>query len=290
MKTEPSPDILAYYTCHGVMSDPSENASWYDDLPTKLGELCQVVQNNLIHIFWAERYGRNLSDPEKNTVNVRSMQEKLALMRVADPRPLPTARSLQTKQVGNCRDFSLFLTSILRSQGIPARARCGFGAYFLPGHYEDHWVCEFWNREQMRWVLVDAQLDPFQCQEMGIRFDPTDVPRDQFIVAGEAWQMCRFGTATPEQFGIFDMHGWWFIWGNIIRELLSFNKIEILPWDFIPGCMTHALEDSLVDGSELGLYDGIAALTLAGDLAFDAMLAIYERDQRFQATEEILGR
>ena len=29
--------------------------------------------------------------------------------------------------------------------GVPARARCGFGAYFEKGKFVDHWVTEYWN-------------------------------------------------------------------------------------------------------------------------------------------------
>ena len=288
MKNQQSTRLHEYYARHGMMTEPGEYAEWYEGLPTAIGDLCQVVQNNLIHIFWAERYGRTLSESEESTVNVRSMRQKLALMEASGSRPLTEGCIRDKKQVGNCRDFSLMLTSILRSQGIPARARCGFGRYFLADHFEDHWVCETWDKDHERWVLVDAQLDAFQCQELGVDFDPTDVPREQFIVAGQGWQMCRQGKVDADQFGIFDMHGWWFIWGNVVRDLLSFNKIELLPWDILPGCMTHALEEPLVEGSELALYDGIASLTLAGDMAHDAIHAVYERDERFQNTTEIL--
>ncbi|MBK8331835.1 MAG: hypothetical protein IPL07_05490 [Acidimicrobiaceae bacterium] len=44
--------------------------------------------------------------------------------------------------------------------GRPGSARrCGFGAYFVPGFYEDHWVAEYWDPEERRWTMVDAQLD-----------------------------------------------------------------------------------------------------------------------------------
>ena len=72
-------------------------------------------------------------------------------------------------------------------------------------------MAEYWNDAQQRWILVDAQLDSFQCDAMKIPFNPLDVPRDQFIVGGRAWQMCRTGQSDPDQFGIFDMHGLWFI-------------------------------------------------------------------------------
>lgn len=289
MYLRPSPDLLNYYSTPGVMTDPGRYKKCFADLPQDIDKLCSIVQNNLIHVFWSERYGRNLTETEKSTLNIRPIDQKLALIQDHDQRPLTKHRSIGDRQVGNCRDFSLMLTAILRFQGIPARARCGFGTYFLPGYYEDHWVCEYWNAGQNRWVLVDAQLDDYQCKELNVKFSPVDVPRDQFVVAGQTWKMCRCGDMDVGRVGIFEMRGWWFIWGNVVRELLSFNKIELLPWDIIPSCMMHNLEDPLAEGSELSFYDGIAALTLAGDMAFDDLLAIYKKDARFHATSELLN-
>lgn len=276
----PKPDalvknaLLAYYAQPGMMTDPRDLAFMLADLPTGLGELCQVVQQNMLHVFWAERYGRTPDATEKETLNLRSVYQKLLRMREVDVRPLVEPRPLAERQIGNCRDFTLLLVSMLRHQGVPARARCGFATYFLPGHFEDHWVAEVWH--DGRWVLVDAQLDDLQRRELGVTFDPLDVPRDQFIVAGQAWQSCRRGEADPADFGIFDMHGWWFIWGNVVRELLALNKVEILPWDSQVGFFTHSLADPLPpDGPELAEYDRLAALSTAGDQAFLALRNLY---------------
>ncbi len=278
-----NPEIKRYYTSQGPMSDPGPYASLYQDLPSDVASLCKVVQGNLLHIFWAERYGRKLSEEEQQTVGYRSMRQKLDLIQKTDPQPLKHARSLAQKQVGNCRDFTLMLVSLLRSQGIPARARCGFGAYFLPGHYEDHWVAEYWNTERESWILVDSQLDAFQTQVLKPDFDPLDVPRNRFITAGDAWQMCRQGKADPQEFGIFDMHGWWFIWGNVARDFLALSKVELLPWDHELGVFTHRLNDPLPDsGPELAFYDQVASLTLAGDQAFAQVRNLYEQDDRWR--------
>src|SRR5450755_127427 len=68
-----------------------------------------------------------------------------------------------------------------------AFARCGFGAHFEKGKYLDHWVTEYWNEERKCWVLFDSQIDNRQRELFGIGFDTADVPRDQFVVAGDAW-------------------------------------------------------------------------------------------------------
>ena len=266
--------LLSYYAHPGMMTDSRDLAFMFAELPTEVGELCRVVQQNLLHVYWAERYGRTPSEQDKETLNLRSVYQKLQRMRHVDVLPLTEPRPVAERQIGNCRDFTLLLTAMLRYQGVPARARCGFGAYFMPDHYEDHWVAEVWNGA--RWMLVDAQLDELQCEALNITFDPLDVPRNQFVVAGAAWQMCRRGEARPEDFGIFDMHGWWFIWGNVVRELLAFNKVEILPWDYEIGFFTHRLEDPLPpEGPELAEYDRMAALTVAGDPAFLALRNLY---------------
>jgi hypothetical protein len=262
-------ELRQYYTTPGIMTDPGVQGDLLAGLPQDIAGLCQVVQNNLIHIFWAERYGRKLSEDEQRTVGVRRLADKLGLMRQVMDRPLVEPRPIELRQVGNCRDYTLLLTALLRQQGVPARARCGFGAYFMPGHFEDHWVCEYWNDEQRRWVLVDGQLDALQREVLEISFNPLDVPRDQFIVGGQAWQMCRQNLADPKQFGIFEMNGWWFIWGNLARDFLALNKIEILPWDYEIPAFTHPLDDPFPDDpQEIAFYDRIAALTQAGNAAF----------------------
>ena len=82
-------------------------------------------------------------------------------------------------------------------------------------------------------MLVDAQLDARQRELFKIAFDPLDVPRDQFLVAGDAWQRCRAGKADPTAFGILDMYGLWFIAGNVIRDVAALNDHEMLPWDVL---------------------------------------------------------
>jgi len=266
--------LLDYYARPGLMTDPKEHAHLFENLPTEIPALCELVQGILLHIFWAERYGVTLSEERKQEVQIRSVASKLARIQELDEHPLTEARLLEKKLVGNCRDFSVMLCAILRYQGVPARARCGFGAYFLPDHYEDHWVCEYWNEDEGRWMLVDAQLDPLQRGVLGIRFDPLDVPRDQFVTGGKAWLMCRSGEEDPDKFGIFDMHGLWFVRGDLIRDFLSLNKVEILPWD---GGWGFLKDEKIM---EIELMDRIAKLTMAGDEAYPEIRTTYEGDGR----------
>jgi hypothetical protein len=268
-------NILRYYSEHGVMTDPGPHRIQFDHLPADIQALCEIIQGVQVHVFWAERYGLKLPDQRKEELGVRSIAKKLGRIQELDARPLSIARPLEKRLVGNCRDFSLILSSILQYQGIPARARCGFGVYFRPDHFEDHWICEYWNQEEERWVMVDAQLDSFQIEKLGIQFDPLDVPDDQFLVGGKAWKMCRDGDEDPEKFGIFDMRGMGFILGDLIRDLLSLNKIEILPWD--PWGMMAEI-DGQPPKENLELLDQIAVWTMEGNTTFSECRRVYKEE------------
>jgi hypothetical protein len=275
---------LNYFAQYGKITNPGPYANLYTDLPSDVPSLVQVVQGLIVHIFWSERYGLNLSEERKAEVQLRTMDRRLARTLELDPGSLATPRPNEKKIVGNCRDFSVTLASMLQSKDIPARPRCGFGAYFLPNHFEDHWVCEYWNDSEQRWVLVDAQLDELQRNVLETPFNTLDVPRDQFIVGGAAWKMCRSGQADPAQFGIFDMNGIDFVKGDFIRDVAALNKVELLPWDCWGMILT---EYATLPPDDLSMLDRLADLTQADVPEFDLVRQLYESDPRLGVGESI---
>lgn len=240
-----------------------------DGLPRGPAALAGIVQGLLIHEHIAGSYGVTLRPEQHAEAHLRSVEDMLAGIAASDPAPLATPRAAAQRQVGVCRHFSLMHASMLRAQGIEARARCGFGAYFEKGKFVDHWVTEYRDEARQCWVLVDAQLDEHQRRLFGIGFDPLDVPRDQFLVAGDAWKLCRDGTLDPGRFGILDMWGRWFIASNVIRDVASLNGRVMLPWD-VWGAMTE--HDSEID---LALIDRLASLSSAPDADPPALRAAY---------------
>jgi hypothetical protein len=277
--------MLTYFTEQGPMSDPGVYRSLFEDLPASIPDLVKLVQGVTVHVFWMERYGFKAPLERMGELQLRSMEKRLARTLELDAGPLNEPRPVEKKLLGNCRDHSLLLVSLLRHQGVPARARCGFGAYFMPDHFEDHWVVEYWNQEQARWVLVDAQLDALQRDVLKISFDTLDVPRDQFIVGGKAWQMCRSGDQDPAKFGIFDMNGLGFVRGNLVRDVASLNKMELLPWD----CWGVILKELLDDSADLSLLDEVASLS-AGDVPeFETLRGRYESDPRLRVNSSLLS-
>ena len=262
---------LDFYQQPVAMSDAGAQRALFKDLPRDPGALAAIVQGLLMHEHVAPAYGLTLSGEQHAEAHVRPVDQMLRAIAKRDPRPLSAARAAGERQVGVCRHFTLLHVAMLRSKGVPARARCGFGAYFEKGKFVDHWVTEYWNEPARKWVLVDPQLDARQRELFKISFDPLDVPRDQFLVAGDGWRLCRSGKADSQAFGILDMWGLWFIASNVVRDLAALNNHEMLPWD-VWGPMVR--NDAEVD---LGLIDRLAELTHAPDAHFAELRAIYDQ-------------
>jgi hypothetical protein len=261
---------LDAYRTPVAMSDAGHQARLFDGLPHDVGELAAIVQGLLMHEHVASAYGLTLNPEQHAQAQLRPVEKILETIATQDQRPLPAARPAGERVVGVCRHYTLLHLAMLRAQGVAARARCGFGAYFVERMFIDHWVTEYWNEAQKRWVLVDAQLDGRQRELFKIGFDPLDVPRDQFLVAGQAWELCRAGKADPDSFAILDMHGRWLIAGNVIRDVAALNNHEMLPWD-VWGAM--ARNDAELD---LPLIDRLAELSHAPDEHPAELQAAYE--------------
>jgi hypothetical protein len=273
--------IRAFYLHPGPMTDAGDLEPLLADAPTDVPGLAAYIQNLLLHIHWAPAYRMRLDEARQDEAHTRSVHDMLALMQRHDPRPLAFVRTLYQRAVGNCRHFSTFGTALFRRAGIPARARCGFGAYFQKGFHADHWVIEYWNGEA--WQLLDAQIDAAQRAMLRLEFDPLDVPRDQFVIAFDAWQRCRKGEADPDSFGIFGEKGLWFVAGNLLRDFAALNNMELLPWD-VWGAMPKPGEPI-----DLALFDRLAAPCAAPDANFTDLRLLYQTDARLRVPAQVFN-
>ena len=251
-----------------------------------MADLARVVQGLLLHEHFAPAYGVTLSDERRGESHIRTVERMLDRLLAQTASRSSAARPIGKRLVGVCRHFTVLLVAMLRAKGVPARARCGFGAYFNAGRFEDHWVCEYWNSAEGRWVLVDAQMDEVQRAELTIDFDVLDVPRDRFVIAGDAWAQCRAGNADPAKYGIFDLRGLWFVAGNVVRDFAALNNMEMLPWD-VWGAMPR--RDEPLQDDRLALFDRLAALTRAPDTAFAELRSLYESDDRLRVPATVFN-
>jgi hypothetical protein len=208
------------YLAPGVMTTLGRSVA---GLPGHFGGIAAVLHGLCIHEFLIGMYGVDKVDT--STVHIRRAGELLD--RIGDR--LEVAREPGDRTATNCRGFTVLAVAMLRAQGVPARARCGFGGYFTPGFWEDHWVVEYY--EGGRWKRGDPQIDEVQRAAFGVDFDPADLPEGAFLTGGEAWKLFRAG-ADPGTFGLSShAAGDWWIAGNLVRDLAAMGGVEALPWD-----------------------------------------------------------
>lgn len=281
--------ILDFYSSPGVITSAGKYALILQQLPDDVESLVQIVQGLLIHEFVsASFYGVSIPDHRKNESHIRPVERMLDCIFALDDRPLTTERPPERRLFGVCRHFMVLLLAMLRAKKIPARGRCGFGAYFNPGFFEDHVVCEYWDAAEQRWMLVDPQFDAMWRERTGIKHDVLDVPRDQFIVAADAWARCRAGQADPKRFGIAkgELRGMWFLAANLIHEVALLNKMELLRWDTW-GAMPRPGQS--VEDNQLPFFDELAKLTTDPDRSFESLRALFERDDRVRVPSTVFN-
>ncbi len=153
---------------------------------------------------------------------------------------------------GNCRSFSLACVGIMRAKGIAARCRCGFATYFMAGFYEDHWICEYWDRG---WKMLDAQKMM------------SNVKVGAFINGAMAWQLIRqfgFDANLFGFFGAYDLRefGISYVIKNMIRDAGAVLKNEF-NYGYTPKLDARIQNLSAADCE---LFDNISQMILAEDI------------------------
>ena len=275
-----------FYRAQSTVSDPGQYAALYRDLPDSPAELAKIVRGLMIHRLEGPLFGHEVAEDRlHDDAETRYIDEILGLILARDQAPLTEERPPERRFVAVCRDFSLLLCSLLRAKGVPARIRSGFADYFSgDGFHGDHVVTEYWDAER-GWLFADAQL----YAGHQVDFDPADVPRDRFLVAGRAWQLIRAGKAEATRFGLLmpgvEMVGHWFVAGNIRLDLADLNKVETLLWDIwgvgagADGDMTDEIYD---------LYD-LAAQVADDEVSFEAARTLFAENSGLRTPATVLS-
>jgi hypothetical protein len=268
-------DELAYYRSHGRITDPGANRHLLTGLQAHPAALAKVIGGVMVHRDCTRPFGFTLPEQRRDEANTRHVEAILTYLGTLDE------RRPEDRFAGTCRDFTVLLCAMLREAGIPARARAGFAGYFTDGFFDDHWVVECWDDDR-GWHLIDAQIaSASKGTYTAVDIDPLDVPRDAFLVGGQAWQECRTGSRDQDRIGTSaaGLTGMWEVQGNVIRDLAALNRVETLPWDewgLIP------IHYDKLDRGDITLLDDIAAISAAGGPPHQAANA-YRSDPRLPA-------
>jgi hypothetical protein len=278
----PSATILDFYAEPSALTSPGRHAEAFAALPDDPVALARIVQGLVLHKYMAHAYGVQVTPDREAEAHTRRVESMLDQILARDARPLPALRAPEKRLFGVCGQFTSMLVAMLRARGVPARERAGFGAYFNAPYFEEHVVCEYWNADEERWVLLDTQFDETWRAELKIDHDVFDVPRDRFLIASDAWTLCRSGKTDANLFGIFNgnLRGLWFVAAELIRDVAALNKAEVLVWD-VWGAMPKP--GTTLDNGQLKYFDRLAALTRDADASFDQLTALYRTDEGVHA-------
>ncbi len=265
-----------------------------DKTPSDIKEMGRLVRKNIIHKHILQfgntqsnqdlRYGDMTKVPwyrigeDDVLTTVSSM---LAELFRRDSRGIVIDRAEENCLILSCRNTALLIASILKSKGIPARVRSGFSPYFeledMKGFSWDHWVNQYWNNEQSRWVTidVDGSIEPY------IKFDPYDIPESLFEFSGNVWLDVRSNKVLPEHFHngggtsgliviawelFYDFHS------LMNNEPIYTNTPEITFFKNFPTLKEIELQE----------IDDLARLMKNPDDNFDKLQKIFDTNRRFR--------
>jgi len=280
---------LSYYATHSPITDPGPYSYLYDDLPDDIQTLFNIIQGVFIHKYAADEEFQPTSEQLREKY-LRTMQQRLSRIVELGPAPLTVPRGMKERQIAYCRDFAVFMTSILRHKGYPARMRVGFAEYFTwkPPFKSDHWITEYWDSANNRWRLVDGDMggvDPAYLEEkvkvpLKRGLDLTDIRRDQeFYPAPTAWQLCRTGEADSQ---LFRVNKRWFGWpvlrGNLLHDFQALNNLEMGLFDYWDEL--HIKPESAMTARDKAVLDQVAQVCLHPDETFDEMRTLFEEMPR----------
>ena len=227
-----------FFSTFGPTTDISRHAEHIDPLPSDPAALGEIVRGVMIHNRTAAMNGI-ASTPEHDGMAIFGAERTIDRILAIDPAPLDHQRPEEMRLVGFCYHFALVHCALLRSKGVPSRARCGFANYLIDGKWTDHWVVEHWDGNQ--WRLNDPQI--------GL----DDLGPDDFRNGVWAWQLCRTGDAKPADHGNGELWGWDELRGSLINDIGALHKIEVGNWDWCellhvePLDQPHPEVDALLD-------------------------------------------
>jgi Transglutaminase-like superfamily len=209
-------ELLRFYRTPTATSDLGQKSVLATELPTDPDGLGAVVRGVLVHNFHAKVLGLELPPERMSQMQTACAERILDNVVGLDPSPLAVERPPQRRMVGFCYHFALLHCALLRQAGTPARARCGFASYFVPGQWIDHWVVEWWDANG--WRLHDPQIGRDGLGE------------DDFRDGVTAWSSVRADPGQAGSYGNGELWGWDELRGTLINDVAALNKVEISGW------------------------------------------------------------
>lgn len=283
-------EILDFYLQTSIYTNWGPYKKYYQSLPDDLEELTNLLLEQTIHRKELFRSVKSLN--ETGTCNdgvanfypwwgYRSHDDILLtapaimaeLIRL-DSRGIFHGREISKKVVITCRYVAVWLASILKAKGIPTRVRSGFATYFSDdGKAYDHWIIEYYKKEENRWVIVDPDTDSGS--------NHTDMNSNDFCWIAKVWLDVRSGKDTISKY----IHGASYQGLGMLAKTLFFD-FHALMGDEVSYLFSPAYIDNdffSLSTEDLKELDDLATLMLNPDVHFSELSYLFKNDKRMRA-------
>lgn len=285
------PQLRDHYLQFGVFTNPGlYKKCLSEDLPIEIREIGLLVRKNIIHrtTLAAGNTGTNVDlrfgdmtevpwwrQPEDDILATAAAM--LAELYRKDGRGFVSDRATQDKLVLTCRYVSILIAAILKSKGIPARVRSGNAPYFEKGQSDDHWINQYWNDEEGRWVTIDVDGSLSLVEN----FDPYDLPVGAFDFPGKAWLDVRSGNRSADDFyNAGGERGLVVVAWSLFYDFHSLMNHENI-YLHIPN-MVRVNNFPTLAGPQLKEIDELAELMIDPDENFVEIKELYETKREFR--------
>ncbi|MFG6395571.1 MAG: transglutaminase-like domain-containing protein [Lachnospiraceae bacterium] len=192
--------IYKRYLETSVYTDISIYKEFILSLPDDISSIGMLVCGQITHpsMYFTEPssyledkyYGKFASYPKNRFKNedelyITAVSMIAGILRL-DGTGFTKNRDVTKRITVSCRQASVLFSAILKAKKIPCRSRAGFMDFGNTGDsYMEHWVNEYWDFNENRWVLAD--VDGYYEYEQRFGYSQFDLPRRKFVTASEAW-------------------------------------------------------------------------------------------------------
>ena len=283
-------NILDHYLATSVYTYAGYYTDYFKNLPDDIPELGKLICSQVIHRVTLKEGNTNANESLiygdmtrfpwyrmrcEDDILQTAVSMTAELFRLDNKGFIPE-RQAENKIVVTCRYVSVLMSAILKAKGIPCRSRSGFAPYLKEGFSLDHWINQYWDREQTRWITFDA--DFFGDSNLG--FSQYDIPNNKFDWAADTWLKIRENKTDGN---IFLYAGGEKSLKAVIRAVfydfhaLMNNEIsyEFQP-TYIAGKFDKLSEDDFKE------IDTLAKLMVNNDVNFDTLFEIWNTNKKYR--------
>ncbi len=258
-----------------------------DDIPTLVKLVCgQVIHPSFFFTpvlkSLEDKYFGKLSSFQKNRFLNEDELFITATAMTAELFRLDESGFIEGKDVTrrlsvSCRQASVLMTAILKAKNIPCRSRAGFVDFGDDGSsYVEHWVNEYWNDNEKRWVLMD--VDGYYEFESRFGYSQFDLPARKFICGAEAWLGIREGTIGKNKLIVDESEPGQGVYSYLMMDFHSLMNNEIFYY-FLPKHLYNNYAKITED--ELGELDDLARLVKNPDDNFNELYEIWNNNEKY---------